>query len=72
MTAANGLKHLFTKDEIDKTIQLAIQNGWTSPEETNSYNSQINKNRLNKISNKINNMRAQTPKPLGKRKKAKI
>jgi len=72
LTAANGLKHLFKKDEIDKTIQLAIQNGWISPSESDSYNSQANQHRLDTMSDKIDNMRARELKPFGKRKKAKI
>lgn len=68
LTAANGLKHLFKKEEIDKTIQLAIQNGWVSPQEVESYNSPRNMGNLNTMSKKIDNMRVQTPKPIGKRK----
>ena len=69
LTAANGLKHLFKKEEIDKSIQLAIQNGWVTPQEAESYNSPTNQTRLDTTSNKIDNMRGKEPKPLGKRKR---
>ena len=57
LTAANGLKHLFKKDEVENTINLAIKNGWTTPQEIDSYNSERNVERLNKVSNNIAKLR---------------
>lgn len=60
LTAANGLKYLFKKDEIDKTIQIAIEKGWVTPQEAESYYSPKNVKNLDAVSNKIEKQRNNT------------
>lgn len=56
-TAANGLKNLFKKDEVEDVIKGLYQNGWITEEEWQSYISPNNQKKLTKLSKKVQNQR---------------
>ena len=62
MEYANGLKSLFTKDEVQNVIEKMYKNGWVTDEEYDKYTSNGNQTRLKNISKNINNMRKETKK----------
>ena len=57
MIAANGLKHLFKKNEVSKVIEKLYDNGWVTDDEYRIYKSQGNQKRLKDISDKIDTQR---------------
>jgi hypothetical protein len=58
LTAANGFKHLFTKNEVSNVIEKLHNNGWVTDEEYTTYQSQTNQNRLDKVSKDIKQQRS--------------
>lgn len=56
-TAANGLKNLFKKDEVEGVIEKLYKNGWITDEEYTSYKSPRNQNNLDKTSKGIQQKR---------------
>ena len=50
---ANGLKGLFTKNEINNVIEKMYQNNWITPEEYQKYKSNNQQKKLSNISKKI-------------------
>ena len=69
LTAANGFKNLFKKDEIENVIEKLYQNGWITEEEYQSYLSPKNQKKLNSLSDKIDKQRNAKVKPTKKTKK---
>ena len=62
MTAANGLKSLFTKDEVKNVIEKLYKNGWITEEEYQSWSSERNQKRLDKLSRDITDKRKKNSK----------
>ena len=62
MVAANGLKHLFKKNEVENVIDKLYQNGWVTDEEYSVYKSKPNQNKLNDLSKKIQGQRTKQKK----------
>ena len=58
ITAANGLKSLFKKDEVSNVIERLYANGWITDDEYENYNSEANQSHLDRLSSKIDIMRA--------------
>jgi ribosomal protein S19E (S16A) len=69
LTAANGFKNLFKKDEIENVIEKLHKNGWITEEEYQSYLSPRNQKKLNSLSNKIDKQRNAKVKTAKKTKK---
>lgn len=57
LTAANGLKALFKKEEISNVIERLYANGWITDEEYQSYKSEANQKKLDKLSTNITALR---------------
>lgn len=55
--AANGLKNLFTQDEIKRSLKQSIKNGWITPEELKIANSKGTRKRLGDVSQRTLNQR---------------
>ena len=58
LTAANGFKSLFTKQEVEKTMERLRKNGWVTDDEYERYQSPGQQERLDKTSKKILTQRA--------------
>lgn len=69
LTAANGLKALFKKEEISNVIEKLYTNGWITDEEYQSYNSEANQKKLDKMSKNITALRKADVKNKAKTKK---
>ena len=67
--SANGLRKLFTKNEVDGVIQALKNNGWVTDDEYETYNSPTTQNALDSLSKKVEKQR-KTP-TVDRRKKAK-
>ena len=57
LTAANGFKNLFKKDEVENVIKKLYENGWITEDEYMSYTSKENQNFLKNISKNIEKQR---------------
>lgn len=57
MKKANGLKHLFTKREVEGVMDKLYKNGWVTDDEYRSWASEKNQRFLDNLSGKIGGMR---------------
>lgn len=58
MKKANGLKHLFTKREVEGVMDKLYKNGWVTDDEYRSWASDKNQRFLDNLSGKIGGMRS--------------
>ena len=58
MKKANGLKHLFTKSEVEGVMDKLYKNGWVTDDEYRSWASEKNQRFLDNLSGKIGGMRS--------------
>ena len=52
------MKSLFKKDEVSNVIERLYANGWITDDEYANYNSEANQSHLDRLSSKIDIMRA--------------
>lgn len=71
ITAAKGLKKLFTKEEIQRVVEKLYANGWMTDDEYRSWSRKKNQERLDTLSRNITDRRKDTRKYTRKKKSTK-